>query len=462
VQFGGIGSAGQGNTQSYINQLARGQQATDGAVSSLMGGGGGVSAQRLDPNTQTQNVNELGTGFASQFMQNYNPMFEQQRQQALAAAKEASGNLTGSGFANALGNATQATLGQQQAQLASLAQFGIGQEMQRQQAGASLDYNRNAANAGNDLQAQIASMQGRLTGAQGAGQLGLGYGQMNQRGLESALGGEQMNLQREQGRLGQEADLRSYQDLQNRQISSGEMQSASEMDLRRLTGLAGFQQGDAQYNAGLAQNNNQWNAGSYNQRGDLQGQMNQQLGLANRGFNSDEERFFQQLNAQNSQFNAGQMNDMSNNNANRYTGLLGNMATAGVGTPQTYQQKNFFDHLAGGVNAAVPFMQGSGGSGAGRLAPEQTPYASAGQSMGMNPAIPQYTGGYYQTPGREAGMPNLSMLGQGNGMPAPPPNPMQQTQGFLSSLASSGTSGMGMQNGMRPPSTYMNMLPRMG
>ena len=455
VGFNGIGSAGTGNTGAMIAQLGR-QQNWNGAAGPDVRAAS-VGAQQIGPNTQTQSVADLGQGFAGQFMQNYNPLFEQQRQQALAAAKEASGNLTGSGFANALGTATAQTLAQQQGRLADLAQFGIGQEMARQQAGAGLDFQRNAANAGNDLQAQMANQSAGLTAGLQNRNTNLDAllrgGALNQSGLQAALAGENMNLGREQDRLSNEAQLGAQIGLQNRGMTSQELQNASDLDLRRLLGLAGMQQGDAQFGANLEQQNNQFNAGQFNNRGDLMAQMQQQLGLQNRGMNSQEAQFWAQLGQNNQQFNAGQMNDMGNANANRLASLLGGLSTAGVGAPQTYQQKNFFDSLAGGVNAALPFLPGNkGGAGGGtRTLLDIT----GGRTPGLSASVPGYTGGYYNTPStsmgpRVAGMGGLEMA----------PSPQSQMAGLLASLRNPG-SGMGTQGGYRPASTYLNDLPFM-
>lgn len=63
----------------------------------------------------------------------YNQLFDAQRGQALAQAKESAGNLTGSGYNNILGQATAESLAQQQA-LSAQTMLGLRQqELQRQQ-----------------------------------------------------------------------------------------------------------------------------------------------------------------------------------------------------------------------------------------------------------------------------------------------------------------------------------------
>lgn len=84
----------------------------------------------------TQSMDQLG-GANSPFFQNMmaqlNPMFEQQRADAVAAAKEGAGNLTGSGYGNVMGSMMNRTMGSQQAMVADLFQNLAGMEMQRQQ-----------------------------------------------------------------------------------------------------------------------------------------------------------------------------------------------------------------------------------------------------------------------------------------------------------------------------------------
>lgn len=61
----------------------------------------------------------------------YDQMFNQNRAEALAQAKEASGNLTGSGYANALGTTVNRSLGEQNATLAQiLTNLGLAQYSQ--------------------------------------------------------------------------------------------------------------------------------------------------------------------------------------------------------------------------------------------------------------------------------------------------------------------------------------------
>lgn len=183
----------------YIPQLGRGQ------IQDVMGQN--VSANGVN----TQSVDQLG-GMNSSFFQNMmgqlSPLFQQQTSNALAQAKEASGNLTGSGFANNLGQAVGQVLPQQQALLAQYAQQGIGQELGRQQQLAGLAQERNLANAQFGQQANMANQSADMNflnqllqrGSLGnqAEQLGLQQGMANQGAQQGYdLSNAQMEMQRQ-------------------------------------------------------------------------------------------------------------------------------------------------------------------------------------------------------------------------------------------------------------------------
>lgn len=92
--------------------------------------------------TQSQSVDQLGgenSAFFKNMMQQLAPAFNQRRAEGLAAAKEASGNLTGSGYANALGSSINRSLGEEQATLADYATRGLQTEVQRQLQQGGLD-----------------------------------------------------------------------------------------------------------------------------------------------------------------------------------------------------------------------------------------------------------------------------------------------------------------------------------
>jgi len=97
-----------------------------------------------------QSVDQLGganSPFFANMMQQLQPMFTQQRDEAMAAAREGAGNLTGSGFGNILGSAINRSLGQEQATAAQYAQQGLQMELQRQQANQQTQAQLNDANA---------------------------------------------------------------------------------------------------------------------------------------------------------------------------------------------------------------------------------------------------------------------------------------------------------------------------
>jgi len=330
-----------------LDQLMAVNGGTDPRVAQiLLSGGGGVSAGKIAGLTEgQQSVSDLATqGFMDKMLQQYNPYFEQARQKALAQAKEASGNLTGSGFANALGTSTNESIAQQQAQLAQLAQFGISQEMARQQGLAGFENQRNIAQAGNELSASAANAGNMLQGA-------LGYGNLSQNGTNQRL----------QALLGA-----GSLDLNNRTLDSNEQQRNMGYDLEKWKTLAGLQQNDAQSQAQRDQQTNLFNAGAANDREQFVANLAAQLGMNNRQLSSQENQFLASLLQNNNQFNAGQTNGVNNSNAQRIAQLLGGMTSAGVGVPQQTQEKGFLDSLIGGVSGALPYLfknkQVSGGS----------------------------------------------------------------------------------------------------
>ena len=104
---------------------------------------------------QSQSVDQLG-GANSAFFQNMMgqlaPAFGQRRAEGLAAAKEASGNLTGSGYANALGGSINRSLGEEQATLADYASRGMQTEVARQLQQAGLNLEGGKFNIGTEAQ----------------------------------------------------------------------------------------------------------------------------------------------------------------------------------------------------------------------------------------------------------------------------------------------------------------------
>lgn len=138
-----------------------------------------------------QGVDELGSatsGFMQNMMQQYSPMFQQQRAENMAAAREGAGTMTGSGFANRLGMAMNRSLGQEQATIADLARSGMGMELQRQQAnqGADMGFMNNLLTQNSqNLQAQgMASNAEQFNSSQ----------QWNRNSLQANLDAQRNNL----------------------------------------------------------------------------------------------------------------------------------------------------------------------------------------------------------------------------------------------------------------------------
>jgi hypothetical protein len=186
------------------------------------GGGGGSNA-----GVNIDSVDKLG-GANSEFFKNmmaqFSPAFAQRRAEGLAAAKEASGNLTGSGYANAMGGAINRSLGEEQERLANVGMQGIGMELDRQKTLADITGRQNAATAGAD-----ASIRGSLMNFI-----------LGRAGLD--MDAQKLGLQA--GMANQDAGLRAG--LANQSTRQGSMDLQSKMDFDRLM---------AQYNARNNMNN---------------------------------------------------------------------------------------------------------------------------------------------------------------------------------------------------------------
>jgi len=151
----------------------------------------------------TQSVDQLG-GANSAFFRNMQaqlqPAFDQQRGLAVAGAKEAAGNLSGSGYAGYVGGALNRSLGDEQARLADYASQGLQTEVGRQTSLAGINNQGNIARFQGDLDAQRSN--------QGADQTFMGQRlqaqEANQRtGLQANLANQQTDI--ESGRLGLQA-----------------------------------------------------------------------------------------------------------------------------------------------------------------------------------------------------------------------------------------------------------------
>ena len=153
-------------TKRYDTTPAQTQRLRGGVVDYLMGGSSGFGTQgngtgspydRINARTvaPTQSIDTLG-GASSPFMQNImaqlEPGFARERALTAAAAKEGSGTLTGSGFANNLGTALGRSLTGEQQLLTQYGTHGLDLEAARQQAEAARQQSVAQQNASNFLQ----------------------------------------------------------------------------------------------------------------------------------------------------------------------------------------------------------------------------------------------------------------------------------------------------------------------
>lgn len=102
----------------------------------------------------SQSVDQLGganSAFFQNMMKQLQPAFDQSRAEAVAAGREGSGNLTGSGFANILGSHLNRSMGEQQARLADYATRGMQMEVDRQTAMAGMATQASMANQQADM-----------------------------------------------------------------------------------------------------------------------------------------------------------------------------------------------------------------------------------------------------------------------------------------------------------------------
>jgi hypothetical protein len=184
----------------------------------------------------------VNSAFFNNMVAQLAPLFNQQRAQAIAQAKEGAGNLTGSGFGNILGEAVNRSLGQQQATLADYASRGLDTEVNRQLGLAGLNTQRDleqarlqfGAGQGNQ-QADQAFLQYMLSrGATGA--------ELGQRGefanIDTALRGSLAN---------QQTDLQRM--LANQGIQGQYGLTQAQLDQARNMGIFGTQSDIANQNA---------------------------------------------------------------------------------------------------------------------------------------------------------------------------------------------------------------------
>ena len=147
-------STAPGETKELRNQVQ----------SYLMGQGpGGIQTGQAPGTASIDTLGGANSAFFQNLMTQLRPQFEQQRAEGLAAAKEAAGNLTGSGFGNTLGAAVNRSLANENATAAQYANQALQLEMQRQQA----DANRTFQGQQNDAQRFLQLLYGMSTAGLG-------------------------------------------------------------------------------------------------------------------------------------------------------------------------------------------------------------------------------------------------------------------------------------------------------
>ncbi|CAB4164968.1 hypothetical protein UFOVP1537_39 [uncultured Caudovirales phage] len=301
------------------------------AFAQLMQNNGQFSAPQIDSVTGMSHSIDQIANPNSAFFQNiqgtYNKQADQNQALALAQAKEQSGNLVGSSYANAMGNTVNRSIADRNAQFSNLITNLAGQESGRQTQMAGLEANRNNASA------QLA-MQAILSGRKDLMDIAT---TLNQRNTAQAGFNQQANLTNTSN---------SFNAAQNNAqwANNAASQNASTTNQQRLAN-AGYEQQSNQgsYNAQQDVNKNnaaflqQAIAAAYNQRGAAALQDANATNTANTNyFNAGATRNNNQANLDQARWLA-QYNGalgQSGNNANRWSQLLGQFGNTGVGPDQ--------------------------------------------------------------------------------------------------------------------------------
>lgn len=230
----------------------------------------GVTAGRVAGGGNTQSVDQIGgvnSAFFRNMMGQLSPAFDQRRAEALAAAREGAGNLTGSGFANTLGSSINRSLGEERATLADYASKGIETEVQRAIADADRRSREGIAQAGYDTTASTSSMDNLLRAAGINTDAAARMADINQRAGQGNLdvisrilqGNQTAGIER--GRLTQgasEANTRADTDFQNllakikmtnQDVASREGMTQAQLDAERNAKIYGTEADTANQNA---------------------------------------------------------------------------------------------------------------------------------------------------------------------------------------------------------------------
>lgn len=141
----------RGNLQNYllgnIGQIGSGGNVPLPGATTV--GNSGVNIASIDT------LGGANSPFFQNMMAQYAPAFQAERARAIAEAKEASGNLVGSGYANTVGNSINRTLESQQARIADLVSNQIANEQNRQTQLAQFAQQRNLTQAQLDQQRNL-------------------------------------------------------------------------------------------------------------------------------------------------------------------------------------------------------------------------------------------------------------------------------------------------------------------
>lgn len=337
-----------------------------------------------DSGTGTQSVDQLGGGNSAFFQNMVNqlqPVFDQQRAQAIAQAKESVGGLTGSGLGNTIGTAINRSLGDQQATLANYAAQGVNQELARQANQAQLAQGRNLASSSNVQQASLANQnsdQGFLSQLLNQGGLNLQAQQLGLQGQGMNQGAQQSydlaraNMGLQAGTVNAQQALDAARANQSAGLQAGGMNQGAQQSYDLARANLGLQ-------AGTANADNALRADLANQGADTsflsqllqQGGLNlqgQQMGL-NQGLANQAATQAYAFNQGNLDQNRNlsiydALNNINNANAGRVSGLLGGLGTAGVAPNEVVNQSGM-GALAGPLIGALGSYLGSRGGGGG-------------------------------------------------------------------------------------------------
>lgn len=268
-----------------FNSIADMLRAGNGPGSNVTAGQAGSTVGMVKSIDDVVNQqNGAGGYFHDSVLSPYKALFSQQRGEALAQAKESAGNLTGSGFANALGTTTNRSIVDENKQLSDvltqLGQFEVG----RQQNVADREQGRLNTNAGLTTQANVAGANNAAGGvnnllsllsgqsianAGNANQTSMfNAGEANKSGIDFAGrtdANNQFNVNQANNAAAENARLETQKAIEQGRITSGEAQNFYNQQVAKQTEQARLDQNNNQFNAGEQNKAGAFNAGATNQ-----------------------------------------------------------------------------------------------------------------------------------------------------------------------------------------------------